>query len=318
MRYIALQIQEEMDTNRPDNAMYNFCIKNKLGVSNARIVADVFAQFTLKTFIDQPDAVINDALLKAGLDAFATHKAMTAVRIERGLQYTPEGKRIEKQSNLPPEQKYAQDTFYKNHILYQALGIYQDATTEQVRSALLKQHALMAKLVQQHKKETQQISELYDRANKVFENAVQRKIYDMFGDEDTSPNGQIAPKTSNPHMQPSDPKRLYAILHLRQKEDPLDNSIVTEIEDKYKELTGATYPYATTNMEIHTAARILHWKKSRVLYNIGGDARMKYILTKIPVVKRFVSTRVQVYTHQDVDKDIEDEARAEKWAGIGV
>jgi len=289
-----------------------------LGAHIARTLENAFAQFTVKQLIGKRDEVITNALLKAGLDTTETFKAMQAVRKERGRQYTPAGKLIKKQSNLSPEQTYAQDTFYKNHILYQALGIYQDATTEQVRSALLKQHALMAKLVQQHKKETQQISELYDRANKVFKNAVQRKIYDMFGDEDTSSNGQIAPKTSDPHMQPSDPKRLYAILHLRQKEDPLDNSIVTEIEDKYKELTGATYPYATTNLEIHTAARILHWKKSRVLYNIGGDARMKYILTKIPVVQRFVSTRVQFYTHQDVDKDIADEARVNKWAGGGI
>jgi len=311
-----------MDTNRLNDAMYTFWRENGLRAHIARTLENAFAQFTVKQLIGKRDEVITNALLKAGLDTTETFKAMQAVRKERGLQYTPAGKLIKKQSNLSPEQTYAQDTFYKNHILYQALGIYQDATTEQVRSALLQQHALMAQLVQQHKKETQQISELYERAKKVFKNADQRKLYDMFGDEDTSSNGQIAPKTSDPqhtqHMQPSDPKRLYAILHLRQKEDPLDNSIVTEIEDKYKELTGATYPYATTNLEIHTAARILHWKKSRVLYNIGGDARMKYILTKIPVVQRFVSTRVQFYTHQDVDKDIEDEARVNKWAGGGI
>ena len=307
-----------MDTNRLNDAMYTFWRENGLGAHIARTLENAFAQFTVKQLIGKRDEVITNALLKAGLDTTETFKAMQAVRKERGRQYTPAGKLIKKQSNLSPEQIYAQDTFYKDHILYQALGIYQDATTEQVRSALLQQHALMAQLVQQHKKETQQISELYERAKKVFKNADQRKLYDMFGDEDTSPNGQIAPKTSNPHMQPSDPKRLYAILHLRQKEDPLDNSIVTEIEDKYKELTGATYPYATTNMEIHTAARILHWKKSRVLYNIGGDARMKYILTKIPVVQRYVSTRVQIYTHQDVDKDIADEARVNKWAGGAI
>jgi len=51
---------------------------------------------------------------------------------------------------------------------------------------------------------------------------------------------------------------------------------------------------------------------------MSGDKYMKYILNTIPIVNRFVSTRVQFYTHQDVDKDIEDEARVNKWAGGGI
>jgi len=172
-----------MGTNRPHNAMYTFCIKYNLGVANARIVAVAFAQFTVQAFIDQSDKVINEALLNAGLDAYTTHRAMTSVRTERGLQFTPAGKLIEKQSNLSPEQIYAHDTFYKDHILYQALGIYRNATTEQVNSALHKQHALMAILLQQHKKEIQEMSQLYDRANKVFKNAVLKRVYDVKGDE---------------------------------------------------------------------------------------------------------------------------------------
>jgi len=116
-------------------------------------------------------------------------------------------------------------------------------------------------------------------------------------------------------MQPSDPKLLYAILHLRQKEDPFDRSIEKEIEDQYSKLTGATYPYATRNMEVHKAARILRFKKSRILYNMRGDRSLEYILKKIPVVNRFVTTRVQFYTHEMVDKDMQDEALANNWGG---
>jgi len=123
----------------------------------ARILEIAFAQFTIKQLIDKRDEVIVHAFLKAGLDSIETHKAMQAVRKARSKQYTPEGRLIEKKSNLSSEEIYATDILYRNHMLYQALGIYKDATTQQVHSAVQKQQALISTLEQQHKKEIQQI-----------------------------------------------------------------------------------------------------------------------------------------------------------------
>jgi len=109
-------------------------------------------------------------------------------------------------------------------------------------------------------------------------------------------------------------------LKLKQKTDPFDKSIVQEIEKQYLVLTGATYPYATRNLPVHTAARILHWRCSRMLYNLRGDSVMELILDKIPIVKRFVAKRpgeTGYWNDLTTDQDIQDEAQAKNWSGRG-
>ena len=114
-------------------------------------------------------------------------------------------------------------------------------------------------------------------------------------------------------------KHLYDILHLKQKSDIFDKSIVEEIEERYFTLTGAMYPYATRNMKVHTAARILHWRNSRMLYNVRGDSVMEWMLLRIPIVISFVSRpRLSGYDKKYVtDQDIQDQADANNWSGRG-
>jgi len=143
------------------------------------------------------DIVIKDFFLKAGLDLNETHDAMKAVRRARASKYTWAGKRIEEKSNLSPEQTY-DNPFYTNHMLYKALGIYKDATTEQIHSALHKQQALIADLGLQHEKVIQQITRLYALATHVFMSAVMKKAYDRFGDDHLPTNRQLAPRSRLP------------------------------------------------------------------------------------------------------------------------
>jgi len=141
-------------------------------------------------------------------------------------------------------------------------------------------------------------------------------------DEPSIPPPPSRPSTS-PRRPPPPPltytKHLYEILKLKQKTDPFDKSIVGEIEKRYLILTGATYPYATSNMKVHTAARILHWRASRMLYNLKGDSVMEWMLKRIPIVNRFVAKpRLSEYEKNiAMDQDIQDEADANNWSGRG-
>ena len=132
--------------------------------------------------MDKTTNFLMEAFNYAGLGALDRHKAMKAVRTARKNQYTPGGKRIEEQSKLSPENTNYKDSFYKNHILYQALGLHQDATDRQIDSALKNQEAVMKAVVLQHKKEMEPISQLHKRANQVFSNHFIKKAYDMQGD----------------------------------------------------------------------------------------------------------------------------------------
>lgn len=125
------------------------------------------------------------------------------------------------------------------------------------------------------------------------------------------------PTASDTPRQPSInySKDLYAILNLTEKKDLKDKSIAREIEDQYLFLTGARYPFATKNMKVHTAARILHWQNSRMLYGLKGDAVMWFILKRIPIVKQFVvapllPNYMKAYT---ADEDITENAKQNGW-----
>jgi len=171
-----------MGINVRNNAMYLFWKDGGLGDEICRTLELSFHKYTVKQVMDKTTNFLMEAFNYAGLGALDRHKAMKAVRTARKNQYTPGGKRIEEQSKLSPENTNYKDSFYKNHILYQALGLHQDATDRQIDSALKNQEAVMKAVVLQHKKEMEPISQLHKRANQVFSNHFIKKAYDMQGD----------------------------------------------------------------------------------------------------------------------------------------
>jgi hypothetical protein len=171
-----------MGMNVRNDAMYIFWKDGGLGDKICRILQYAFHKYTVKQVMDKTTNFLMEAFSDAGLGAFDRHKAMQTVRAARLKLYTPGGKRIKEQSKLSPENTNAKDLFYKNHILYKALGLHQDATDRQIHSALKNQEALMKAVVLQHKKEMEPISQLHERANQVFSNDFIRKAYDMQGD----------------------------------------------------------------------------------------------------------------------------------------
>jgi len=93
-------------------------------------------------------------------------------------------------------QNYA-DEFYNDHELYQYLGIYQNATAEQIQSALRKKQALMATLESQHK-DIREMARLYSRANACLTHPVNIRAYELFGDMPQPTTALPPPSSTTP------------------------------------------------------------------------------------------------------------------------
>jgi len=68
-------------------------------------------------------------------------------------------------------------------------------------------------------------------------------------------------------------------------------------------------------MNVHRAARILHWDRSRLLYDLRGDSKIEWILERIPIVNQFVKAPrlpeyIKTYT---ADADIKEIAAQNGW-----
>jgi hypothetical protein len=287
-----------MGMNRLNDAMYEFWKEGMLSDRTATTLAAEFSKFTVKEVLDLRDQVIQNHISRASLSPYESHRAMQVVKRARKLRYTYAGNRIVEKS------KYQEQG---NNQLREEYMVIAPPTSPRTVYHGPKQNG----------KRIEKISNLPAR----------RPPHPPAPPPPPPPPLPRPPQMSWPQPLPKTPsppgkiysKSLYAILNLKPNENWNDKSIVQEIEKQYLHLTGAEYPFAKRNMKVHMAARILHWRCSRILYGLRGDTILDWILERIPIVNRFVAKpRLSVYEKNIVmDQDIQVEADANNWSGGG-
>jgi len=164
--------------------MHDFWSQYGFDAEDVKALVEGFNGSTVDQMILMSENLLKTKIANIRLSDFVRSWALKTVLSARSKPFTRAVRPIENRSNLSPEQY--DHPFYRNHMLYQALGIYRKATTQQIESALQKQKALLL----QHTKDNQQKTRLYERANQVFTNTVIKRAYETFGDNHPSANTQ--------------------------------------------------------------------------------------------------------------------------------
>jgi len=161
--------------------MYTFWTRYGFLSEEATMLTEMFKICTVQELLKLNDDVLKFKISQVRIPVRQQVYAVNAVRSQRNHPHVPPSPNIIAAVSLPRRRNYA-DSFYQTHKLYQAVGIYQDATTEQVHAALRKLPGLMATLRLRHNKEIEDINKIYAQATPVLTNVLLKKAYDNQSD----------------------------------------------------------------------------------------------------------------------------------------
>jgi len=229
----------QMGTNRNNDAMYEFWSQYGFDADDTKSLTAEFSGTTLEQMILMSREVLETRIKKVRLSPLHRLNALKAVLSQQNNRFRPPLQR----GNLSTAEVYANDPFYRNHKLYQQLGIFRNSTAEQIKSALqgkkearlllVKQHkteqekqlSLLQQTARRQKKQTDDLLKEHDNAFATFTLEIYRNNYEKFGDERTStppprlptsrPSNQIYPYYPPPDHPP--PAHLVA-KYAREKE----------------------------------------------------------------------------------------------------
>jgi len=188
--------------------------------------------------------------------------------------------------------------------LYEVLGAYYESTPDQIRYAASQTYKEIQKMQPHEFKYNTPEENAYNTACKEWDVAYvtltneSRKIqYNFTGDAKRSDQDRLN-------------EILYDTLRLRK------NCTTKAIEERYMDITDQPYPLATDRkfVNIHIAARLLHCKETRNLYDRDGvNTRIPTIITLITKMSplQYEMRRKEPYAKDSPyadDNDILDEA----------